>query len=79
MVSQERPFISQLIKNKLDFKTWALGCLKDSLKTLVGHTYLHIFRFIMHLFGWHVIQYRISLTDSIWSPTEGPSNPIMES
>jgi hypothetical protein len=26
MVSQERPFIPQLIQEILDFKTWVLGC-----------------------------------------------------
>jgi hypothetical protein len=56
----------------LDFKTWAFGCLKDSLETLVRHIYLHFFRFFMHLFGWPLIQYKISLTDIIWSPTERP-------
>ncbi len=70
MVSQKRPFTLQLIQNILDFKTWALGCLKDRLETLVGHINLHIFRFFMHLSRWPMIQYKITLTDNIWSPTE---------
>ncbi len=71
MVSQKRPFTPQLIQNILDFKTWALGCLKDRLETLVEHINLHIFRFFMHLSGWPMIHYKITLTNSIWSPMEG--------
>jgi hypothetical protein len=52
MVSQERPFISQLIQKIPYFKTWVFGCLKDGSKTLVGHIDMHIFRFFMNSFSW---------------------------
>jgi hypothetical protein len=55
IVSQEKPFIPQLIQEILDFKTWVLGCLKDGLETLVGHTNLHLFRFFVDSFGWLVM------------------------
>jgi len=32
MVSQNHPFILQLIQDILDFKTWVKGCLKDRLE-----------------------------------------------
>jgi hypothetical protein len=48
MVSQERPFIPQLIQEIPYFITWILG-LKDGLKTLVRHINVHIFRFFVDL------------------------------
>jgi hypothetical protein len=42
MISQERPFIPQLIKEILNFKSWVLGCLNDGPKMLVGHTNMHL-------------------------------------
>ncbi len=52
MISQERPFIPKLIKEIPYFKSWVLGCLKDTFKTLVGHTNLHLFRFFVDLLRW---------------------------
>jgi hypothetical protein len=47
MISQERLFVPQLIKENLDFKSWVLGCLKDGLETLVGHTDMYMFVFLL--------------------------------
>jgi hypothetical protein len=72
MVSQERPFILKLIQKILDFKTWVLGCLKDGPKTLVGRTNMHLFSFFVDSSGWRMMQYKLSLINSVWSPTQGP-------
>ncbi len=79
MVSQERPFIPQLIQEILDFKTWVLGCLNDGPKTLVWHIDVHPFRFFVDSSSWPMMQYKVSPIDNIWSPIKGASNPIMES
>ncbi len=42
MISQERPFIPQLIQEIPNFKSWVLGCLKDGPKMLVGHANMHL-------------------------------------
>jgi hypothetical protein len=52
MISQERPFIHQLIQEILDFKSCVLGCLKDDFGTLVGHIDMHLFRFFVDSSGW---------------------------
>jgi len=52
MISQERPFIHQLIQKILDFKSCVLGCLKDDFGTLVGHIDMHLFRFFVDSSGW---------------------------
>ncbi len=44
MVSQERPFIPELIQEIPNFKSWVLSCLKDGPKTLIGHIDMHLFR-----------------------------------
>ncbi len=49
MVSQEWPFILQLIQEIPNFKTWVLGCLKDGPETLVGHINMHLFNFFVDL------------------------------
>jgi hypothetical protein len=43
MVSQEQPFISQLIQEIPDFKSWVEGYLKYRLEVLVGHIDMHLF------------------------------------
>jgi hypothetical protein len=45
MVSQERPFIPELIQEIPNFKSWVLGCLKDGPKTLIGHIDMHLLNF----------------------------------
>jgi hypothetical protein len=47
MVSQKKPFILQLIQEIPNFKTWVLGCLKDSPKTLIRYIDMHIFRILV--------------------------------
>jgi hypothetical protein len=70
MVLQKRPFIPQLIQEIIDFKIWVLGCLKDEKETLVGHIDMHFnFFFFVDSSSWLVMQYKVSATDSIWSPT----------
>jgi hypothetical protein len=36
-----------LITDILVFKSWVLGCLKDGPKMLVGHTNMHLFKFLL--------------------------------
>jgi hypothetical protein len=72
MISQERPFIPQLIKVIPNFKSWVLGCLKGSPKTLVRHTDMHMFRFFVDSLGWSMMQYKISPTNHVWSLIDGP-------
>jgi hypothetical protein len=43
MVTQERPFIPQLIQEIPNFKSWVQVYLKDALEVLVGHTNMHLF------------------------------------
>ncbi len=40
-----------------------VGCLKDGFETLVGHTDMHLFKFL-------VVQYKISPTNPVWSPKD---------
>ncbi len=61
-----------MIQEILDFKTWVLSCLRDGPETLVGHTNMHLFNFFVDSFGWPMMQYKVSLINSIWSPIEGP-------
>jgi len=51
MVSQERPFILQLIQEILNFKSWVQGYLKDNLKVLIGHIDMLFFWFFFFFFG----------------------------
>ncbi len=67
MVLWERPFILLLIQKIPNSKTWVLSCLKDGSETLVGHTDMHVF---VDSFGWPMIQYKVSPTNSIWNPIE---------
>jgi hypothetical protein len=43
MVSQEQPFIPQLIQEIQNFKFWVQGYLKDGPNVLVGHIDMHLF------------------------------------
>jgi hypothetical protein len=47
VLSQDRPFILQLIQEILDFKSWVNGYLNDGSNILVGHTKMHLFRFFV--------------------------------
>jgi len=58
-----------LIQEIIDSKMWVLGCLKDEKETLIGHTDMHLFNFFVDSFGCLVMQFKVSPTDSIWSPT----------
>ncbi len=57
---------------KKDLKTSVLGCLKDGLETLVKHIYLHLFKCFVDLSSWLVMQFKVSLIEYVWSPTNGP-------
>jgi hypothetical protein len=56
-----------LIQNILDLKSWVLGYLKDGLENLVGHIEMHLFGFFVESSGWHVMEYKVSLTNHVWS------------
>jgi hypothetical protein len=71
-ISQQKPFIPQLVQEIPDFKSWVLGCLKNGLEMLVGHIDMHLFRFIINLLGWLMMQYKVSPIDPIRSPIDGP-------
>jgi hypothetical protein len=55
MISQDRPFIPQLIEEILDFKTWVKRCLKDGLEILVCHIDMCIYLFFVDSVGWLVM------------------------
>ncbi len=78
IVSQEWPFILQLIQKIPDFKTWVVGCLKDGLETLVRFTNLHLFRPFFDSLGWPIMQYKVSPIDNVWSPTNEPPIKLWE-
>jgi hypothetical protein len=65
MFFQDRPFISQLIQEILDFKSWVNGYLNDGLDVLVNHMELHLFWFSMDKVGWLVMQYKVFPTDAL--------------
>jgi hypothetical protein len=46
MLSQDRPFIPQLIQEIPDFKSWVNGYLNDGSNILVGHINMHFFGFL---------------------------------
>jgi hypothetical protein len=72
MMSQERPFIPKLIQEILIFKSWVLGCFKDGLESLVGHIDMHLFGFFVDFSGWPMMNYKVSLTDLVWSLIDAP-------
>jgi len=47
--------------------------LKDGLETLVGHIDMHLLKKIVDSLGWHVMQYKVSPTNPVWSPIDVPS------
>jgi len=71
-ISQQKPFIPQLVQEIPDFKSWVLSCLKNGLEMLVGHIDMHLFRFIINLLGWLMMQYKVSPIDPIRSLIDGP-------
>ncbi len=71
MVSQERPFILQLIQEIPDFKSWVQGYLKDGLEVLIGHTDMHLFQFFVDSTRWLVMQYKVFPIYAMWSPKDG--------
>ncbi len=44
----------------------------------LGHTNMHLFRFFVGLFGWPMMQYKVSPTNSVWSLMDGRPTKIME-
>ncbi len=40
---------------------------------LVGHTNMHLFDFFVNFVEWLVMQYKVSPTNALWSPKDGPS------
>jgi len=72
IISQQKPFIPQLVQEIPDFKSWVLSCLKNGLEMLVGHIDMHLFRFIINLLGWLMMQYKVSPIDPIRSLIDGP-------
>ncbi len=51
MLSQDHPFIFQLIQEIPDFKSWINGYLNDDLDIFISHTKMHLFRFSMDELG----------------------------
>jgi hypothetical protein len=43
---------------------------------LVGHVDMHLFRFLVDSSSWPMMQYKVSPTDPVWSPIDGPSNKL---
>jgi len=73
MFSQAHPFIPQVIQEILDFKSWVNGYLNNGPYVLVGHTKMHLFWFFVDEVGWPVMQSKVSPTDVLWSPKDGPT------
>ncbi len=71
MLSQDHPFISQLIQEIHDFKSWVNGYLNDGSDILVGHTKMHLFWVFVDEVRWPMMQYKIFPTDVLWSPKDG--------
>ncbi len=71
MVLQKQPFITQPIQEIPIFKSRFQGYLKDEPTVLVGHTNMHLFQFFVDSSRWLVMQYKVSPTNSIWSPKDG--------
>jgi hypothetical protein len=55
MLSQDHPFILQLIQKILDFKSWVNGYLNNGPNVLVNHTKMHLFQFFIDKVGWLVM------------------------
>ncbi len=72
-VSQDRPFIPQLILEFPDFKSLVNGYLNNGLDILVSHINMHLFQLFVDKVRWSVMQYKISLTNVLWSPKDGPT------
>ncbi len=52
MLSQDHPFILQLIQKLPNFKSWVNGFLNDGLDILVGHMDVHLFWFFVDESSW---------------------------
>ncbi len=52
MISQDCPFIPQLIKEIPNFKSWVNGYLNNGPNILVGHMEGHLFWFFVDEVGW---------------------------
>jgi hypothetical protein len=73
MFSQDRSFILQFIQEILDFKSWVNGYLSNGPNVLVGRTEMHLFWFFINEVRWLVIQYKVSFTNALWNPKDGPT------
>ncbi len=71
MLSQDHPFILQLIQEILNFKSWVNGYLNDGPDVLVGHMKMHLFKFFVDEVRWLVMQYKMFFTNVLWSPQDG--------
>jgi hypothetical protein len=56
----------------LVFKTWVKGCLKDGPEIFVGHTYMHLFDFLLIPLGDMLCNTKCPLSNALWSPKDGP-------
>jgi hypothetical protein len=55
MLSQDHPFIPQLIQEIPDFKSWVNGYLNDDLDIFIGHMKMHLFPFFVDEVRWLVM------------------------
>jgi hypothetical protein len=71
--------LRNVVQKIQNFKSWVLkGCLKDRPKILVGHRGMHLFPFFNNPIGWVVMRYKMSLTNALWSPKNGPPIPLWQ-
>jgi hypothetical protein len=71
MISQEQPFIPQLIQEIPNFKSWVQKYLENGFEVLIKHAYMHLFQLFMDSARWLVMQYKAFPTYSIWNPKDG--------
>ncbi len=71
ILSQDRPFIPQLIQEILNFKSWVNEYLNNGLDILVCHIEMHLFQFFVDEVWWLVMQYKVSPINVLWSPKDG--------
>jgi hypothetical protein len=56
MLSQDCPFIPQLIQEILNFKSWVNRYLNNGLDIFVGHMEMHLFHFFVDEVRWPMMQ-----------------------
>jgi hypothetical protein len=55
MVSEKWPFITKLIQEILDFKSWVQGYLKNGFEVLIAGINMHLFQFAVDSSRWLVM------------------------